>query len=177
MRYIPIELLATLVAVTLVVAVAAATPGLRARDRGRAVRGASRVLLAGALVAVLAVTLARGGQRVHLNLVPLRGIAAQFSNLNARIGALNLVGNMLMFAPLGFLAPFALGWGARRTLATAIALSLAIEVTQLAIGRGADVDDVILNCLGAAAGTALAAGVIRRVGARGRSAPPSATPS
>jgi VanZ family protein len=157
--YVTLEMLALMVVPALVAALAAATPGLRARDRGRAVRAASRVLLAGALVAVLAVTL-QGGTQGGLNLVPLRGITQQLTNLNPRVGALNLVGNALMFAPLGFLAPLALGWPVRRTLEAAVALSIAIEVTQLAIGRSADVDDLILNSLGAAAGVALAAWVI-----------------
>ena len=69
---------------------------------------------------------------------------------------MNILGNAFMFVPAGLLAPLALGWGVRRTTLAGLALSVAIEITQLMLGRSADIDDVILNSAGAAAGAAVA---------------------
>jgi len=70
-------------------------------------------------------------------------------------GAINIAGNAAMFAPAGLLAAFALGWGVRRVSAVALVLSVTIELLQLASGRSADVDDLILNTAGAAVGALL----------------------
>lgn len=73
-----------------------------------------------------------------------------------------LLGNVLLFMPIGFLMLLRVPrWGVRRiTLGAAIA-SLAIESTQFLVpgGRVASVDDVILNTLGAAIGALAAVGV------------------
>lgn len=73
-----------------------------------------------------------------------------------------LVGNVIAFVPLGILLPLAVGRPTRSfllVLVSAIALSAAIELGQLAISlelgygyRAADVDDVILNTIGALVG-------------------------
>src|SRR5674476_896294 len=55
--------------------------------------------------------------------------------------------------------PMAFGWAIGRVTAAACALSVAIEVVQLALGRSADVDDVILNTVGAALGAAIAVAI------------------
>ena len=63
---------------------------------------------------------------------------------------LNLAGNVLIFAPLGFFAPL-LGKSLRRwwaALGLSAAVSLLIEFLQLFLGRSVDVDDLILNTLG-----------------------------
>lgn len=72
----------------------------------------------------------------------------------------NLWGNVVMFMPLGALI-VGLGRGAlwgRFALAVGFgaALSLAIEVTQFAIGRVADIDDILLNSAGALLGALVA---------------------
>ena len=62
----------------------------------------------------------------------------------------NLAGNVLIFAPLGFFVP--LLWKALRrwwaALGLSAAVSLLIEFLQLFLGRSVDVDDLILNTLG-----------------------------
>ena len=103
-RYIPLSVLAVVVAAAIAGATGAAIPGLRAHDRAGAATSAARVLLAGAVIAVLAVTLAASG-------------GPGGANLNGAIGALNLLGNVMMFVPFGLLAPTALGWGGRRVVA------------------------------------------------------------
>jgi glycopeptide antibiotics resistance protein len=71
-----------------------------------------------------------------------------------------LVGNVVLFVPLGFLLPL-LGSRYRRfatTAAVGLAASLGIELAQLALllalraRRSVDVDDVILNVTGACLG-------------------------
>ena len=64
----------------------------------------------------------------------------------------NLVGNILAFVPFGFLLPYVHKWGKNFfvMLLNAFLLVLGIEVFQLFSAFGAfDVDDIILNCLGA----------------------------
>ena len=64
----------------------------------------------------------------------------------------NLVGNSLVFVPFGFLLPYV--WKKAGSfwvmLLNAVIFVLGIEVFQLFSAFGAfDVDDIILNCLGA----------------------------
>ena len=94
-----------------------------------------------------------------VNLVPSRtvvGIIRDFPGLVIQ----QLLGNVVMFAPLGFLLPL-LGSRYRRfaiTAAVAVAASLGIELVQLVLllavtaRRSVDVDDVILNVTGACLG-------------------------
>lgn len=73
----------------------------------------------------------------------------------------HVAGNLIWFVPLGLLlpmlAPQANGW---RVLLAGAGLSLGIEIAQYLLGTGyADVDDVLLNALGALAGC----GLLRRL--------------
>jgi glycopeptide antibiotics resistance protein len=65
------------------------------------------------------------------------------------------IGNLLLLLPVGLFGPIAMPWMDRwsRVLLSAIVLSTCIEAAQLAIpDRSADVDDVLLNALGAMLG-------------------------
>ena len=67
----------------------------------------------------------------------------------------NLAGNVLVFVPFGFLFPMVAREGNRFfvMLLNAFVFVLGIEVFQLFSAFGAfDVDDILLNCLGAALG-------------------------
>lgn len=67
----------------------------------------------------------------------------------------NLAGNILVFAPFGFLFPMVGRDGERFfvMLLNVFVLVLGIEIFQLFSAFGAfDVDDILLNCLGAALG-------------------------
>lgn len=67
----------------------------------------------------------------------------------------NLAGNVLVFVPFGFLFPFVAKWGERFfvMLLNAFVFVLGIEVFQLFSAFGAfDVDDILLNCVGASLG-------------------------
>ena len=65
-------------------------------------------------------------------------------------------GNVALFLPLGFLLPLLTPWFDRwwRTVGAGFALSAAIELSQVAFPgvRRADVNDVLMNTLGAALG-------------------------
>lgn len=94
-----------------------------------------------------------------VNLVPARtvvGIIRDFPGLVIQ----QLVGNVVMFAPLGFLLPLLSTRHRRFAMAAAVGLSVSvgIELVQLALlltlssRRSVDVDDVILNVAGACLG-------------------------
>ena len=64
-----------------------------------------------------------------------------------------LIGNVLMFIPLGLLLP--LRWpklGLAGTMAVGFAADILIELLQPIVGRAFDVDDIICNTLGIAGG-------------------------
>ncbi|WP_326837743.1 VanZ family protein [Amycolatopsis rhabdoformis] len=126
-------------------------------------RSWARRLLVVAVLVVLVITLRPGhlSPPENLNLVPLAGILDEARNVRGPIGLLNNLGNIALFVPLGFLATAV----TRRNAAVVVALawfSAAIETVQYFIGRSADVDDVLLNTLGAALGVLLAARVRSR---------------
>ena len=100
-----------------------------------------------------------------LNLEPFREIRRALNGGGA--GHLNLVGNVLMFVPVGALV----AWIARRARVLAatsvgLLLSLGIELTQLSLGRVGDIDDVILNTAGALLGGVLAVAWSAAIGRR-----------
>ena len=91
----------------------------------------------------------------NMSFVPFRTIGTQLSHGLERYEARQLLGNIALFAPLGFLLPVALKRFRRAwpTLLVAAGLSVLIETTQALLpGHSTDVDDVILNTTGAALG-------------------------
>lgn len=97
-----------------------------------------------------------------INLEPLRTIRLFVRVLlydpnpyNIRLAVVNLFGNILLFIPLGFFLPRL--WKALRkwwkTWLSTLCIMTAVELAQLFTLRGTcDVDDLILNLLGAAIG-------------------------
>lgn len=92
-------------------------------------------------------------QDYHYNLVLFREIK-RFWNYRKQLGMFatltNLVGNILIFLPLGFFMPMA---SKQRSFLTtsfhSLALSFAVEVSQLLLMVGCfDVDDLFLNTIG-----------------------------
>lgn len=113
----------------------------------------------------LGVSLASIGKRLKtdVNFVPLQTlksyhIAYNAGNLSRTTYVANIYGNTLLFVPMGILLPRITE--KLRSLIRFFALMLtvicAVELLQLMYGVGrADVDDVILNVLGAVAGWVL----------------------
>lgn len=101
---------------------------------------------------------------LHVNLYPLRTIRLYLRLLRSsrphlvRIALVNLLGNVVLFLPLGFLTPM-LFPGLRRwhrMLLTAAGIIIAVELLQMVLLVGTcDVDDLLLNLLGTAAGYGL----------------------
>ena len=61
----------------------------------------------------------------------------------------NVIGNMLMFIPFGFLISYFLKLEKPYSIIIlSFITSVTIEVTQLLIGRVFDIDDIILNVIG-----------------------------
>ena len=97
----------------------------------------------------------------NLNLTPFRTLRLFFGLLHdhrpylVRTALINLLGNVVMFVPLGLFLPLIFTrlrklW---RTLFTVTLLIAVVEIAQLFTLLGScDVDDLILNLLGAALG-------------------------
>ncbi len=80
----------------------------------------------------------------RINVVPFKTVRELFNN------PLNVFGNIMMFVPVGFflvlLSEKAKNFS--RTLFYGFTVSLIIEIFQLFLGRGTDIDDIILNTFG-----------------------------
>ena len=100
----------------------------------------------------------------HVNLAPLRTIRLYWRLLKyprpplARLAAVNLAGNIVLFIPLGYLlrAVFPKLRKAWQALLAAAGIIILVELFQMVTLLGAcDVDDLILNLLGCAIGCGL----------------------
>ena len=108
----------------------------------------------------------RGGGLSEINLIPLKTIRKFWTSMLQSFGTewgrtlfissfINLAGNVVMFVPLGFFPPFI--WKHLPKfwcdMALCSALIISVEMLQFVTGLGyADIDDFILNMLGAAIG-------------------------
>ncbi|MBR2892446.1 MAG: VanZ family protein [Clostridia bacterium] len=96
------------------------------------------------------------------NLIPFRTIWQYLSgSLESYYGAswkhtavINILGNVLLFVPVGFLLPLTNKRFNRfkNVVLFGFAFSLFIEIIQFFTGRSADIDDCIMNILGAISG-------------------------
>jgi glycopeptide antibiotics resistance protein len=92
-----------------------------------------------------------GTQTGDPNWIPFKTIASYFmGNKGLLIVGLNLAGNLLLLAPIGFLIPAGFPDIRRNTIfMLALCTSLSIEIIQHIFQIGIfDVDDVLLNSLG-----------------------------
>jgi glycopeptide antibiotics resistance protein len=109
-------------------------------------------LYAAFLLKLLLLSRAPGSER-SINLVPFATIAdyaSSHSSGTGRTAFANVLGNILVFIPLGAYASWlrhrASAWA---TMLTVAAVSVAVEIIQGVFALGAsDIDDVILNCVG-----------------------------
>jgi glycopeptide antibiotics resistance protein len=61
----------------------------------------------------------------------------------------NVVGNIVLFIPFGFLTSYYLDLEKKRyNILITLLISIVIETIQLSIGRAFDIDDIILNIVG-----------------------------
>jgi len=87
-------------------------------------------------------------------------ILGELNNVNRELGLLNVVGNVVMFVPIGWLAALLVR---RRGFVfgalSAAGFSAAIEIWQALSGAFGDIDDVVLNSVGGLVGAALAVAI------------------
>jgi glycopeptide antibiotics resistance protein len=113
------------------------------------------IWLTGGLLSTLLPAHPAPGLVVEPNVIPLHTIGIYLANLDSGYWVGQMVGNLLLLLPLGLLGPIVLPWMDRwlRVLVAALALSSAIELAQLRVpDRSADVDDLLLNVVGAMLG-------------------------
>ena len=85
--------------------------------------------------------------RDSLNLIPFKEIFRY--EIGSNLFIKNVLGNMIMFFPLGFFAGYYIKTTSRPlALFLTTITSVSIELTQTFIGRIFDIDDIILNVLG-----------------------------
>lgn len=86
------------------------------------------------------------------NLIPLKVLFETYREVfvNGYINyfIINFLGNIIMFMPIGFFVPLLWNVPGKRTIFIGFCSSLFVEVSQLFLARGTDVDDLILNTLG-----------------------------
>lgn len=92
---------------------------------------------------------------MNYNLIPLKSIKMQLKYMNQTWAALNILANIILFIPYGFLLPFT--YKKCRSFIKSISIIffsiLIIELFQLVTMLGSfDVDDIILNVFGASVG-------------------------
>lgn len=123
-----------------------------------------RAALAASLALLFGATLRPVGGPNHVALAPWAP---------RELDAVNVVGNVVLFAlPAAVLMFF--GWSLRRTVVAGFALSLGIELLQLAVpGRTTATTDVLCNTIGAAVGWLVAASSPDRSRRVPESSPPS----
>ena len=98
-----------------------------------------------------------------VNLMPLRTVRLYLRLIRrgmlTKLAVTNLVGNLILFLPLGGFLPVLFPALRRlwKTLAVCTLVIVAVELSQVLLLLGScDVDDLILNLLGASAGYGLA---------------------
>ena len=64
-----------------------------------------------------------------------------------------LIGNMLMFIPMGIMLPLVFkNINKKNIFVIAILITLSIEILQPIVGRSFDIDDIIMNFIGSIIG-------------------------
>lgn len=92
------------------------------------------------------------------NLVPFRVLAntaAEMRHGNTDSLLINLIGNIVLFVPVGFCCMLLWPMSKTKAILCGLGISLCIEICQLFLARGTDIDDLILNTLGAVIGVLL----------------------
>ena len=108
--------------------------------------------------------LSRTNEMRGLNLIPFQTIFEEITGIpglaledRLPVAVLNILGNLLLYIPVGFLLPRAYKKFARlkSILLFGLTLSCAFEILQYLFGGSADIDDVLLHLVGLAAGHGL----------------------
>ena len=86
------------------------------------------------------------------NLIPFKVLVETYNEvfINGYINyfIINFLGNIILFMPFGFIIPLLWNVSNKKVIIIGFCSSLFIEICQLFLTRGTDVDDLILNTLG-----------------------------
>lgn len=136
----------------------------RRHDGRQGLRTLGGGVLVAALVLIVATTLLPviAGAPASVNLTPGETISNYLRFGDDLLSARNLGLNVALFVPFGLGLALWRRWGMLRVVPLGLLLSVLVEATQyvLPLGRAVDVDDVVLNTLGAMLG-ALTVVVVR----------------
>lgn len=85
-----------------------------------------------------------------INLIPFATIRSYIKYSGIFHALLNILGNVILFIPIGFIFPLILirYRDLKRIAVLSISISLFIEFIQFFVGRSCDIDDLILNFVG-----------------------------
>ena len=96
---------------------------------------------------------------MSINIIPFKTMAMYMKGEpTIKIAVRNMVGNIIFFMPFGFLVPMILKEinSYKKIIIVSFAFSLSLEIAQIMIRVGSfDIDDLILNTLGAVLGYVL----------------------
>ncbi|GAA1932895.1 VanZ family protein [Nocardioides hwasunensis] len=155
-RYLPLGPVPTLVVATVGLAAAVHV----AVVRSRVTRALTIAMLVVTVKTILALT-ARGvlsNEDGEFSWRLGETIRGEWGSVNRALGLVNIFGNVAMFVPVGWLIAVL---SARRPVLVAtlagLVFSTSTEVWQMLSGMFGDVDDILLNTLGALLGAAVAA--------------------
>ena len=91
------------------------------------------------------------------NLIPFKVFFETYNEafVNGHINyfLINFLGNIILFIPIGLIIPLLWKTSAKKTILIGFCSSLFIEICQLFLTRGTDVDDLMLNTTGVLLGT------------------------
>ena len=93
------------------------------------------------------------------NLIPFKVLIETYNevfiNGNMNYFLINFLGNIIMFMPFGFFISLLWNISNKKVIIIGFCSSLFIEFCQLFLTRGTDIDDLILNTIGAVLGLVL----------------------
>ena len=93
------------------------------------------------------------------NIIPFKVLFETYEQVflqrNIYYFLINFLGNIVMFVPIGLFLPLLWGLSGKKTLLLGFASSLLIEICQLFLVRGTDIDELILNTTGVLLGLLL----------------------
>lgn len=93
------------------------------------------------------------------NLIPFKVVLETYNEVfvNGYINyfLINFLGNIIMFMPIGFFIPLLWDLSNKKVIVIGFCSSLFIEICQLFLTRGTDIDDLILNTIGTILGLLL----------------------
>lgn len=90
----------------------------------------------------------------EISIIPFAGMISMLRGGITTHAFINIVGNIVMFMPIGFLVPIIYKKldSYKKIALTGLSISMLIECTQLFLSRGTDIDDLILNTIGTVLG-------------------------